>query len=404
MSETVEITHVRYVDPGPSGPGFRRALADWWGDRPLTQLALFLATAAVFWLLGTNMADNMHRLGLTPGFAFLGHAANFEIGESVISYSAGDSYLRAFVAGLLNTVRVAVAGCALATVLGIVLGIARLSTNPLLSRAVQVYVELVRNTPLLLQLFFWNTTIHALPGPRQALSPLPGVLLSNRGLFLPAFADGEATAAILGATFIGLALVYAGLALHRRRVGPVSRAVAFALPAVALTLPAAVGWAAGVPLTVEVPALAGFNIRGGVSLTPEYVALLIGLVVNASAGIAETVRGGILSVPTGQWEAARALGLPPTRVMRLVVLPQALRVIVPVLTSSWLSLTKNSSLAVAIGFPDLVSVLNTSANVTGQALEAILIMMSVYLLLSLTVSVAMNAWNRHWALRDRSSA
>jgi len=403
MTDVAERIHVRYTDPGPRGPGFRRALRGWWGERPLTQALLFLGTAAVFWLLSSNLAANLHRLGLTPGFAFLGQSANFEIGETPIAYAAGDSYGRAILVGLLNTIEVSLVGCVLATVLGVALGVARLSSNPLLSRTVQAYVEVVRNTPLLLQLFFWNATLHALPGPRQALRPFAGVMLSNRGLALGWIADDGHSGPLLAAA-LGLGLV-AVLALraHSRRFGPAPRPIAYALPTIAVAAPLAIAWAMGVPPALDLPELAGFNIRGGLTLTPEFAALLIGLSVNASAGIAETVRGGILSVPSGQWEAARALGLPPIRVMRLVILPQALRVIVPVLASSWLSLTKNSSLAVAIGFPDLVSVLNTTANVTGQALEAIAVMMGLYLALSLAVSVATNAWNRRWASRERGA-
>ncbi|PWC44944.1 ABC transporter permease subunit [Azospirillum sp. TSO22-1] len=320
-----------------------RAAAAWWGDHAAAQLGLLAGTVLLFAVLGANTLENMERFGIRPGFEFLHRAANFEIGESLVAYTAGDTYGRALLVGLLNTVKVAVLGCVLATALGLALGIARLSGNLLLSGIVQVYVELIRSTPLLLQLFFWSATLHALPGPRQAFQPVAGVFLCNRGVFLPAL-----------------------------RFDPL-------------------GW--------DIPQLAGFNFTGGATLTPEFAALLIGLAVNAAAGIAEIVRSGVQSVPAGQWEAARALGLPRRRILRLVVLPQALRVIVPLLTSSWLSLTKNSSLAVAIGFPDLVSVINTSANQTGQALETMAILAAAYLTLSLAVSVAMNAWNRRLARR-----
>jgi len=314
----------------------------------VTQLALLALLLLGFHALADNLWTNLHLAGINPGFGFLAHTASFQIGESVIPYEAGDSYARAIVVGLLNTVKIAIAGCVLATVLGVALGVARLSSNPLLSGSVQAYVELVRNTPLLLQLFFWSATLGALPGPRQAFAPLPGVLLSNRGIFIP------------GLNFEHGALFW------------------------------------------DTPALHGFNITGGWSLSPEFAALLIGLVVNASASIAETVRGGILSVHHGQWEAGGALGLSRPTVLRRIVLPQALRVIVPVMTSSYLSLAKNSSLAVAIGFPDLVSVLNTTANSTGQALETIAIMMAVYLALSLAVSLLMNWYNRRWALKGNA--
>lgn len=387
--------------PDPKGPGLAVAVAAWWGEKPWLQLGLFVAVGVVFTLLGSNLVQNMHRVGLTPGFAFLGHAANFEIGEGLIGYAAGDSYSRAITVGLLNTLKVALAGCILATVLGVALGIARLSSNPLLSRLVQAYVELVRNTPLLLQIFFWNTLLHALPGPRQALSPLPGVLLSNRGVFLPFLADDARTLTLAALGLLLAVIVGAILKWWTRGGARMPLAWSGLWLCLALLAPAAIGASLGVGPGLDLPRLAGFNIRGGVSLSPEFMALLVALVVNAAAGIAETVRGGILSVPVGQWEAARALGLGQGRIMRLVVLPQALRVIVPVMTSSYLSLTKNSSLAVAIGFPDLVNILNTTANTTGQALEAILIMMLAYLAVSLAVSVAMNLFNRRWALRER---
>lgn len=390
--------------PGPKGPGLLRALTEWWGEKPLTQLAIFAIVGLGFALLGSNLVHNMARVGLTPGFGFLGHAANFEIGEGLIAYSAGDSYLRAITVGLLNTVRVALAGCILATILGVALGIARLSSNPLLSRLVQAYVEIVRNTPLLLQIFFWNALFHALPGPRQALSPLPGVLLSNRGFFFPFIADDSATPAILTSSFLLAVLVGVALKWRTRRTGRSNLKRSVAIVLAAAILPAVIAAFFGAVPAIDLPRLSGFNIRGGISLSPEFMALLIALVVNTSASIAETVRAGILSVSAGQWEAGRALGLSYGRIMRLIVLPQALRLIIPVMTSSYLSLTKNSSLAVAIGFPDLVNILNTTANTTGQALEAILVMMLAYLALSLAVSIAMNAYNRRWALRERSAA
>jgi general L-amino acid transport system permease protein len=361
------------------------------GDGAVTQFALLVLIVLVFQCLGSNLAANMRAVGITPGFGFLGHAANFQIGESVIPYQAGDSYGRAILAGLLNTVKVAVSGCILAMIVGVALGVARLSTNPLLAWQVQAFVELVRNTPLLLQLFFWNAVMHGLPGPRQALAPVTGVMLSNRGLFVPSIeTNSPGTAAVL-LIFMIAAVVFLA---KGRRLGLAAAAGILGTGAWAL--------AHGATLAMELPRLQGFNIAGGLSLSPEFAALLIGLVVNTSASIAETVRGGIVSVSSGQWEAGAALGLKRLQVLRLIVLPQALRVIIPVVTSSFLSLTKNSSLAVAIGYPDLVSVLNTTANTTGQALETIFIMMVVYLTLSLAVSVLMNAYNRRWKLRENA--
>ncbi|MBB5046924.1 general L-amino acid transport system permease protein [Rhodopseudomonas rhenobacensis] len=384
--------------PNPTGFGFRHVMAAWWGERPLAQLGVFLCVGIVLGYLGSNLSGNMERVGISPGFAFFWYAANFEIGESPINYAAGDSYGRAILVGLLNTVKVAAVGCVLATILGVALGVARLSHNRLLSGLIRGYIELVRNTPLLLQLFFWNITVHMLPGPRQAFEPMPGVLLSNRGVFAPAL---QSSAEWIALIILALLLLIGWVARLRRLGGARLSAGVLAVALLsAVVLPLAVARAFGVSIAVDWPRLEGFNIAGGLSLSPEFAALVIGLVVNSAAGVAETVRAGILSVPTGQWEAGQACGLSRWHVLRLIVVPQALRVIVPVMTSNYLSLTKNSSLAVAIGFPDLVSVLNTTANTTGQALETIAIMMLVYLSLSLGVSVAMNGYNRRLAMRE----
>jgi len=389
----------RFLRPGPSGPGLASRLRSWVGPLPLQQGVLFIGVLLLFAVLGQNTADSMHRMGLTPGFAFLSHQANFEIGESVLSYSAGDSYARALAAGVANTVKVAIVGCLLATVLGVALGIARLSGNLLLASFVHGYVELLRNTPLLLQLFLWSAIIHALPPPRGAYTFLGSAYLSNRGIYLPSFSiEGIPTTVWLST--VVLAVLVAILLCRRLFAGSafyLPKSAGAALAAVALCYLALTSL--GFAPAVEIPAKGGFNIRGGLSLTPEFAALLVGLVVNASASISEIVRSGIQSVKSGQWEAARALGLKPAQILRLVVLPQALRVITPLMISSFLDLTKNSSLAVAIGYPDLVSVANTTANTTGQALEAIIIIGSVYLTISLSVSAVMNLYNRRVVLR-----
>lgn len=363
---------------------FRR----WLGDYPLAQLGVFIVLIAGAAMLGQTMVANMERVGITPGFAFLSRPANFEIGESLIAYSAERSFGRAIFVGFLNTLTVSLAACVLATILGSLLGIARLSANPLLAGAVRGYVEIVRNTPLLLQLFFWIATIRALPGAREAFNPLPGVLLSNRGVFLPALRFGAGWEAPL------LLAVLAGLMLLRSLVTRPALRRTIAVAAIALTL---FGIAVLIMLPggvrFDLPELKGFNISGGVSLTPEFAALLFGLTVNAAANIAEIVRSGIEAVPRNQWETARSLGFTEAQLLRFIVVPQALRVIVPLMTSSFLNITKNSSLAVAIGYPDLVNIVNTTANQTGQALEAIMIMMIVYLTISLTVSLLMNIYN-----------
>ncbi|OCP05922.1 MULTISPECIES: ABC transporter permease subunit [unclassified Ensifer] len=392
----------RHIQPGPSGPGLVSRLRSWIGPLPLQQSLVFIGVLLLFAFLGQNTADSMHRTGLTPGFAFLSHQANFEIGESLLPYSAGDSYARALAAGIANTVKVAIFGCLLATVLGVALGIARLSGNLLLASFVHAYVELLRNTPLLLQLFLWSAIIHALPPPRGAYTFLGSVYLSNRGVYVPSISvDGLSVAIWLPSVVLA---IFAALAIARRLLAgsalylPKVFGAAFGAVVCCLALAAF-----GLTASVDVPAKGGFNIRGGLSLTPEFAALLIGLVVNASASISEIVRSGIQSVKAGQWEAARALGLKPAQILRLVVLPQALRVITPLMISSFLDLTKNSSLAVAIGYPDLVSVANTTANTTGQALEAIIIIGAVYLTISLAVSAVMNLYNRRVVLRAEST-
>ncbi|WP_114943188.1 amino acid ABC transporter permease [Microvirga calopogonii] len=384
--------------PGLPRPGFFQALRRWWGPNPLLQMGLFGGLIALLILLGLNMLATMRHLGLSPGFDFLGRAANFEIGEALIPFSASDVYARALLVGLLNTIAVSVLGCFLATILGLLLGVARLSGNLLLSGFVQGYIEAVRNVPLLLQLFLWSAITHALPPPRQALQPLDTVFLSNRGVFLPTLhLEAPSALWLIALAWVGVAGLYL---LVRPRI-PWGSSLRLAKPVVVLSilfLLLAFVLSEGA-IAVEAPQLKGFNIVGGVSLSPEFAALLLGLTVHTSAGVAEIVRSGIESVSVGQWEAGKALGLSRSRILRLIVLPQAMRVITPLITSSYLDLTKNSSLAVAIGFPDLVSIVNTSANQTGQALETITILVGVYLVLNLTVSFVMNKHNARLAAR-----
>ena len=302
-----------------------------------------LAAALVFlgWYLYRNAAANLEARRIASGFAFLWREAGFEIGETTfLAYSAADSYARALVVGLANTFRVGAIGIVLATLIGTLIGLARLSPNWLLARTAGVYVEAVRNVPLLVQLFFWYVVItDSLPPPAEALHPLPGVYLSNRGIFFP--------------------------------------------------------------LPGDLPHLEGFNFAGGGSLTPEFAALLTGLVTYTAGFIAEIVRAGIVSVPRGQVDAALSLGLTRRETLRRVTLPLALRLIVPPMTSQYLNLAKNSSLAVAIGYPDLVSIANTAMNQTGQSIEGIAIIMAVYLTISLSIAAFMNWYNRRIALRER---
>jgi general L-amino acid transport system permease protein len=297
------------------------------------QAAAVAAALALGWFLISNASSNLEARRIASGLGFLGREAGFEIGESFfLHYGAADSYLRALAVGLANTLAVSAIGIVFATALGTVVGLFRLSGNPLLKIVSTAYIEFVRNVPLLVQLFFWYALItEALPVAREALHPLPGVFLSNRGIYFPGFSGA--------------------------------------------------------------PVLEGFNFVGGASVSPEFAALLIGLATYTAGFIAEIVRAGVQSVVRGQWDAAQALGLTRPQVLRQVVLPQALRVIVPPMTSQYLDLTKNSSLAVAIGYPDLVSIANTTINQTGQAIEGIAIIMAVYLTISLSISALMNWYN-----------
>ncbi|WP_454007048.1 amino acid ABC transporter permease [Alcaligenes sp. Marseille-Q7550] len=389
--------------PAPQAP--RRRLS--WND-PFTrgiiyQVLILGILGFCVWYLVSNTLHNLAVRNISTGFEFLDREAGFAIGESSIAYTPSDTYGRAILVGLINTLKVSVIGIVAATLIGTVLGIARLSRNWLISRLAGLYVEVMRNIPLLLQLFFWYALItDALPGPRQALNPVSGALLSNRGLKLPPLQGDGLNWLLLG---LGAAIVAVVLLAHwaRRRqeqtgrifpVGRASAALLLALPAAALLL-------SGAPIALDVPELRGFNFAGGLTLSPEFAALLAGLIIYTSAFVAEVVRSGIQAVGKGQWEAAQALGLTRSRMMRLVILPQALRVIVPPMTSQYLNLTKNSSLAVAIGYPDIVSVVNTTLNQTGQAIEGILIIMAAYLTVSLSISIFMNWYNNRIALVER---
>ena len=367
------------------------------------QVLAVAAVGLVIWFLVSNTLHNLAARNIATGFGFLWREAGFAIGESLIDYGPANSYGRAIVVGLVNTLRVALIALVLSTALGILIGIARLSKNWLINRLASVYVEVMRNVPLLIQLFFWYAVItENMPGPRQALNPLPGFFISNRGLKLPALQGNALDWMLWG---LGLAIV-AIIGLHRwgskrqeatGKVFPLFRAAL----ALVIGLPI-IGWlASGASLTLDMPVLKGFNFQGGLTLTPEFAALLAGLTIYTSAFIAEVVRSGIQAVNHGQTEAASSLGLRRGLVLRLVVLPQALRVIIPPMTSQYLNLTKNSSLAVAIGYPDIVSVVNTTLNQTGQAIEGILIIMGAYLTVSLSISIFMNWYNKRIALVER---
>jgi len=400
MSQTA--TDPRHLRAPP-----KRKLRLSWADERVRaivwQVLIVGAVLGVIWWLVRNTQHNLEVRRIATGFGFLQREAGLPIGEALIEYTPASTYARALMVGVLNTLKVAVIGIVLATILGTLIGIARLSKNWLLAKLAAVYVEVIRDIPLLLQLLFWYTILQSLPVPRQAMNPVAGVFLSNRGLRLP-FLDWEA-----GHSW-GLLAFVAGIfatwlyarAMRRRQLQDGQpRAVWPAALGFLIGLPIVFWWLGGAPTGIEWPALRGFNFQGGMTVSPEYFALLIGLTTYTAGFIAEIVRAGILAVSQGQWEAAQALGLRPGVVLRQVVLPQALRVIVPPMTSQFLNLTKNSSLAVAIGYQDIVSIANTTLNQTGQAIEGIAIIMGVYLTISLSISFFMNWYNTRIALVER---
>ncbi|HEY0295893.1 MAG TPA: amino acid ABC transporter permease [Bordetella sp.] len=378
-----------------------------WGDPGVRSVVYQIVAVGIvglaIWFLISNLLHNLNSRHITTGFAFLSRESGFAISETLIDYSPASTYGRAICVGILNTLIISVLGIVFATLLGTLVGIGRLSRNWLIGRLATVYVEAIRNVPLLLQLFFWYSIIsEVMPGPRLAHQPLPGVFLSNRGLKIPALA-GESVDWML----LGLLLAVVGIFVlrywGRRRQQATGQPFPLGRSAIALliVLPF-LGWLlSGSHLHLDMPALRGFNFAGGWTLSPELAALLFGLVIYTASFIAEVVRSGIQAVDNGQWEAAGSLGLRRGLVLRLVVLPQALRVIIPPMTSQYLNLTKNSSLAVAIGYPDIVSILNTTMNQTGQAIEGVLIIMAAYLTVSLAISFFMNWYNKRMALVER---
>jgi general L-amino acid transport system permease protein len=377
-------------------------------DLRVRAVAYQVAAVAVVVLVGltlfSNVSQKLADQNIATGFSFLDRQAGFVISQTFIDYKPSDTYARALLVGIVNTVWVSIWGVVLATLIGLLVGIARLARNPLLAFLALLHVEALRNVPLLLYLFLWYALIvTSLPAVRDAWEVLPHVFLSNSGLAVPSLGWSAAHSGVLAALALGGVLaVLVGRRLRAQRVRTGKEHAAWPFVALALLAPPALAFLLLQPdLTFSLPEKGRFRLSGGAQLKPEFTALLVGLALSASAGIAEIVRSGILSVRKGQWEAARALGLREGPLMRLVVLPQALRVIIPPLTSSYLSLFKNSSLGIAIGYPDLVMVSNTTMNQTGQAIEGIAIFMLVYLSLSLAISLFMNWYNRRVALKER---
>ncbi len=401
MSETAD---PRYA---PARVAKRRRMSLSWSDPMFRsfvwQVLIVGFVVGVLWFLISNTQHNLEVRKIATGFGFLDREAGLPIGESLIEYSPTHTYFRALMVGVLNTLKVAVIGIVLATILGTLVGIGRLSKNWLLAKLTAIYVEVIRDLPLLLQLLFWYTLLQGLPGPRAALNPVSGVFVSNRGLMVPSLVWETGNLWGISALLIGagLTFLWARYATKRQEAtGVRPRTWPMALLFM-IGVPTLLWGLHGAPFVWDTPALRGFNFRGGLTLSPEYVALLVGLVLYTAAFIAEIVRSGILAVHQGQWEAANALGLRRGVVMRRVVLPQALRVIIPPMTSQYLNITKNSSLAVAIGYQDIVSFANTTLNQTGQAIEGIAIIMAVYLTISLSISLFMNWYNKHIALVER---
>ena len=381
----------------------------WWNNAQhrslFFQVLLVSALVGFFWFIGSNTLTNLDKRGISTGFGFLSQTSGFGIIQHLIPFDETYSFGRTFLVGLLNTLIVSVIGIVFATIIGVVVGVARLSNNWLIAKLATVYIDIFRNIPLLLQIFFWYfAVLRALPSPRQSWSTGEVIFLNIRGLYLPE--------PLFGAGFnyvfwtLGLAIVatwfirrwakqrqeLTGKQFHTFSVGT----------GLIIGLPTIVFFLAGASLSWDIPALQGFNFSGGITIIPEFTALLIALSIYTGAFIAEVVRSGIMAVSHGQTEAASALGLHRSKVLKLVVIPQAMRVIIPQLTSQYLNLVKNSSLATAIGYPDLVAVFaGTTLNQTGQAIEVIAMTMGVYLFISLTISAFMNWYNKKIMLVER---
>ncbi|WP_461538045.1 amino acid ABC transporter permease [Spongorhabdus nitratireducens] len=369
------------------------------------QIIVTVAILGLAFVVVENTLSNLEKRGITTGFDFLSQESGFGIIQSLVEYDETHSFGKTFIVGLLNTILVSVLGIILATVVGFLVGVGRLSNNWLVARVCGAYVEIFRNIPLLLQILFWYfAVLRTLPSPRQSLDLYDTFFLNIRGLYIPAPIFQE------GAIWIGVALLLAIASVwvikrwaeQRQLASGKTFPVFYTAAVIVIGLPLLAWFMTGQPVHWEVPALKGFNFRGGYAVIPELCALLIALTLYTASYIAENVRSGIEAVNKGQTEAAFALGLPKSRTMQLVIIPQAMRVIIPPLASQYMNLIKNSSLATAVGYPDLVAVFaGTTLNQTGQAVEIILITMSVYLLMSLLVSLLMNMFNKKMALAER---
>jgi general L-amino acid transport system permease protein len=360
-------------------------------------VTLGLVALGIYYIV-TNTARNMLERGLASGFHFLGVESQFDIGMTLIEYSPTSTYLDSFIVGLLNTLLVAGIGILFATIIGFTIGIMRLSSNWLIAKIAEAYVEILRNIPLLLQIFFWYfAVLRALPKPKESLELYGSLFLNNRGLFIPDTVFGEGSSIIFYLLWITVIIsigIFVWAKRRQNRTGQRFPAFYVSSALIIGTFFASLA-ATGFPVSFEYPELKGFNFKGGVKLIPELVALTFALAMYTASFIAEVVRGGIMAVSKGQTEAAKSVGLKQNLILRLIIIPQALRVIVPPLTNQYLNLTKNSSLAAAIAYPDLVLVFaGTALMQTGQAIEIIGMVMGVYLFLSLLTSLIMNLFNR----------
>ncbi len=387
---------------------YRKGVPLWRDVVVLQWIAQILSAVLVLgfmWFFVSNVLQAAEVRGLSWSYNFLRESAGFPISESIIPYDEARSFGYAFIVGVLNTLKVALVGVVFATLLGIVAAVARLSSNWLVSKIASVYIEIIRNIPLLVQLFFWYFGFFQTLPPVRDATALPGpIYLSQRGLYMVWFKPTSTFwtwMIVVGMALVLSLVLYMVLSRYQIQTGRTTYPVATGL-AVLVGLPI-VGWfvVGGSPLVTSVPVLGKFNFEGGMRLTPEFTGLLVGLVIYTGAFIAEVVRAGILAVQKGQFEAARALGLTQMQVLRLVVFPQALRVVIPPLISQYLNLTKNSSLAIAIAFLDVYAVANTMLNQSGRVVEVFLMIMAVYLASSLTISAIMNVVNRKMQIVER---
>ncbi|WP_341962192.1 amino acid ABC transporter permease [Pseudomonas sp. RC10] len=388
-----------------SAPKQRLSLSDPKVRAWLFQIITVIAVVAMGWYLFDNTQTNLQHRGITSGFGFLQNSAGFGIAQHLIPFTESDSYARVFLIGLLNTLLVTFIGVILATLLGFIVGVARLSNNWIINKLATVYVEVFRNIPPLLQILFWYFAVFlTLPGPRAAHGFLGSFFVSSRGLNMPAAITNDATWPFVISIVVAIVaiVIMAKWANKRFEATGVPFHKFWAGLALFIVIPALCATIFGAPVHWEVPVLKGFNFVGGWVLIPELLALTLALTVYTAAFIAEIVRSGIKSVSHGQTEAARSLGLRPGPTLRKVIIPQALRVIIPPLTSQYLNLAKNSSLAAGIGYPEMVSLFaGTVLNQTGQAIEVIAITMSVYLAISISISLLMNWYNKRIALIER---